>query len=255
MPENIIPDNNQEESNQKNVKLNLEILKLEKENKKIKIDIDELEKVWWKKINWAPIIIPALATFATLAWGFANNVFDIKGDKVRNENTLLEIKKLKLDQEIKDSTASKNALVKKTIELTDTINYLKAIRDNFPSVVQEKRDSLEAYSRSISNYKAKIISLKKDSSLLQNYLIALQGDLNSVNKAFADLHKEKEVLSDSLSKTTWNYQNTLSALSMLRISMERQKTATGTARNDANTYFAMLKLWKEKYGTFVPAKD
>lgn len=116
------------------------------EEEKLKLEIQELKKPWWKKLSYT-LIITGLAVIGSIAWTLGSGILDKRRISLDNEKTLLEI-------EIHEFTGQRDSLL--------------MVMDNLQDSIQNVRDSL------INKEAALITSIEQNKQLRREKFLVEQ---------------------------------------------------------------------------------
>ena len=97
---------------------------------KLRLEILELNRPWWKKPTYIAAIFPSILALGTLIYGFANGYFQASFVKLDTQTMLLKADKEKLEADIKSITGEKQILEERKEKLaakvTEVENLLRS---------------------------------------------------------------------------------------------------------------------------------
>ena len=97
------------------------------EKEKLRLEIAELNRQWWKKPAYIAAVFPTLLALTTLVYGFANGYFQASFIKLDNQKHTLQ-KEIDGFNEEKVALTKQNELLKN--EQKETQAFVKKLRDD-----------------------------------------------------------------------------------------------------------------------------
>ncbi len=181
------------------------------EEQKLKLEINELEKKWYKKPNYLQVLLPTTVAIGSLLYAIFSGVFSTKydqfllqqerlkletmrfeaqRDKVKEEFDEIVEKNLMLDTQLKQ-TEDKKLIVQKRLKIITLA--LAKYKLQLNNLEKEKFNYIGQISSLDSNFKAKETNLTSSIKKLENLKKQLTSDIY-------DFAYSQDVLSDSLNK-------------------------------------------------------
>jgi stress-induced morphogen len=159
------------------------------EQKKLLLEVAELERAWWKKPTYIAALFPTLLALTALIYGIANGYFQATSERIRAENIKLENQKHDLQKEIDAFTLRKTVLEKENTDLTNQNISLSFQKDAFLRRIRTVTNNLSMYFHE-KNHALEIEKESEQEKILRQQLLNLYNALKEFDKDELDTTHE-----------------------------------------------------------------
>jgi len=121
------------------------------EKEKLRLEIAELNKAWWKKPAYIAALFPTILALTALIYGLANGYFQASFVKLENQTHAVQVRKeqlekdlAELEEEFRESAEERRIIEERKVELlkrVDEVDILLKDKTKIKEWLQE-RDSL-----------------------------------------------------------------------------------------------------------------
>lgn len=113
------------------------------EREKLRLEIEQLKEVWWKKPAYMLAALPTLLAVLSLIYGFANGYFQATAVKLENQKHELAVQKGELEARVKELTKMRAELEEQRKLIEQAIKSKEEKLEDLTTSEQELRKLLE----------------------------------------------------------------------------------------------------------------
>ena len=173
------------------------------ERTKIDLEIAQLQKKWYKDLEFYKVAIPALAIFISLLFTYMSGILDVEKSKLelQKEQLSLDIRKFELKKDslilivnLKDSARARIERQLSNYELQKLIliKSIDGLKSKLKSSNTEKQDLVTENSKDKLFYQTELKKQYNNEKNRLNELDKLKSELNSVLVTYAESQSESE---------------------------------------------------------------
>jgi chromosome segregation ATPase len=131
------------------------------ETEKLRLEIADLKKRWWKRPVYIAALFPTLLALTTLIYGFSNGYFQAASERIKAENVKLENQQHDLKKEVEAFIAQKLEIEGQLKILSGRLEEANKIIEQAEEVKNNQQDMIHFRANEIHRCEEELKALKE----------------------------------------------------------------------------------------------